>query len=152
MKALVIEDDENTAKLYQQWLERLGFKVVIIDQIEAGLQFIRETPNLEFITLDLNLKDSRGLATVARIQEIRKVNPTAYLVVISGVLTPIDTEKAIIYGADGTIEKIEVVTEKSFWRKIADIFTSVKDHRKNELILEALTAKLITPPPSEPAA
>lgn len=121
MKALIIEDEPGMATVLRSYLEGIGFSVTVTASMAVAVQIITETPELEVITLDLNLNDSRAAETLPRIAEIRKNSPNALLVVVSGVLTHEDKGKAIEYGADATFEKLDVPTERSFIQRLRDV-------------------------------
>jgi hypothetical protein len=107
---------------------------------------ISSTPELEVITLDLNLKDSLADETIPRIADIRDKNPDALLLVLSGVLTPKDAAIAMELGADACIEKHDVITEKTFMQRLRDVAVSLvrtpKEYRKRIPLIEALAARV----------
>lgn len=146
MQALIIEDEKEMAAVLRSWLEKLGFVVTVTDSMALAAEIITATPELEVITLDLNLKDSLAPTTIPRIKEIRRNNPQALLVVVSGVLTPKDESAAIEYGADAAIEKHDVPTEKTFGQKLWDVLSSLvktpQAYAKRIPILEAISKKL----------
>lgn len=142
MIALIIEDEVPIAEQYEKYLTSLGYQVTIVDRLASAIGLIKAIPNIEIITLDCNLLDSRATETIERIKEIREHNPSAMLIVISGVLTQVDVDRAIKYGADGIIEKVDIPTDKTFFQKLKDIFTKNPLNTKYSLLLETLTKKI----------
>lgn len=146
MKALIVEDEDSMQMVLRLWLERMGYEVQVTDSIELAATIIANTPELELITLDLNLKDSRVNTTIPRIREIRARNPNALLVVISGALTSKDEKMVTEYGADGFMEKQDVPTEKTFFGKLRDVVTSLtrtpRQYARNIPLLESIAAKI----------
>jgi CheY-like chemotaxis protein len=146
MDALIIEDNKNMARVLRTWLEAMKFDVTVTDSMTLAADIISSTPELEVITLDLNLKDSLADETIPRIAEIRDKNPDALLLVLSGVLTPKDTAIAMNLGADACIEKQEVVSEKTFTQKLRDVVLSLirtpREYRKRIPLIEALAARV----------
>lgn len=147
MDALIIEDNKNVARVLQAWLEAMGFTVSVTDSIALAAEIISSTPELEVITLDLNLKDSLADATIPHITEIRDYNPNALLLVLSGYLTPKDTAIAMALGADVCLEKQEVFTEKTFIQRLRDVASSLvrtpREYRKRIPLMEALAARAV---------
>lgn len=146
MDALIIEDNKNMARVLQTWLEAMGFAVSVTNSMTLAAEIIASTPELEVITLDLNLKDSLADETIPRITEIRDYNPNALLLVLSGVLTPKDAKIAMELGADACIEKQEVITERTFTQRVRDVVTSLVRtpvaYRKRIPLMEALAARV----------
>ena len=121
MKALVVEDEEGMATVLKSWLEKLGLEVMVTNTLESAARIIATPPVPEVITLDLNLLDSPVQDTISRVKEIRKLTPEALLLIVSGVMTDHDKIRLTTMGADATIEKIEIGTEKSFLSKLSDV-------------------------------
>jgi CheY-like chemotaxis protein len=102
MNVLIIEDNAG----FQEILVRLFGsmrKVYATDKIEEAIIYAQaEEPDL--IVLDINLTDSRGMATVERIPELMKSEKTA-LVILSGYADAELKARAIALGASGVVEK-----------------------------------------------
>lgn len=146
MKALVIEDDPNLAKVIASWLMRCGYEVTVTGSIVEAERLIEEASKLEVITLDLNLSDSTRDLTIPRIKVIREKSPDALLVVISGVATKQDEELVRSLGADGLLEKHRIPTEKTFWSRLHDVVSSLiqtpQKFQRNAEKLEAIALRI----------
>lgn len=146
MNALIIEDEKEMASVLRSWLEQMGFSVTVTDSMALAAEIIASTPELEVITLDLNLKDSMRPSTIPRIREIRATHPNALLVIVSGVLTTGDEKLVAEYGGDAAIEKHDVATEKTFGQKLWDVVSSLvknpQAYASRIPILEAISKRV----------
>jgi CheY-like chemotaxis protein len=147
MKALVVEDEEGIATVLRKRLEGLGLTVVVTGSLEEAVLTISNPPAPEIITLDLNLLDSPVQDTINRVKELRRLTPDSLLLVVSGVMTDYDRERLQRMGANATIEKMDITTEKSFLSKLSAVWdglvTSPQKHLRNYPLMEAL-AKRVT--------
>ena len=81
MKILIVDDDENILRLYQEELEEEGYEIVTASTGMEGLEkFERENPDL--VTLDIHLPDIDGIKLLRQMKEKRPRLPiimsTAY--------------------------------------------------------------------------
>lgn len=147
MKALVVEDEAGMARILKTWLEKLGLEVQITDTLDSAAKIIATPPVPEVITLDLNLLDSPVQDTISRVKEIRSLTPEALLLIVSGVMTDYDKIRLTTMGADATIEKLDIGTEKSFLTKLGEVWKGLigkpQDHLRNFPLMEVL-AKRVT--------
>lgn len=146
MNALIIEDDTNMAIILRDWLEAMHFEVTVTNSMALAADIISNTPNLEVITVDLNLTDSLKDATIEKISEIRSKKPDALLLVISGVLTEKDAKIAINLGADACMEKHNIITEKTFTQKLWDVMDALvktpSEYTKRQSLMTALASQV----------
>jgi response regulator of citrate/malate metabolism len=97
--ALIVEDDEDLRSLLSKILQQ---KVDVVSGSDTltGAQEMVKNKQPDFILLDNNLPDGRG---VEYIQKFKAICPHVNIVIISAL--PNLKEEALKYGADGYIEK-----------------------------------------------
>lgn len=82
---LIVEDDENTAKLYREVVE-LDENYVVLSSSngpDAIRQYVDNHPDLVLIDIEIPLLD--GCKTI---EQIKQLDPKAYIVIISGQIQP----------------------------------------------------------------
>jgi DNA-binding NtrC family response regulator len=77
---IVIDDDEDTVRLFSEFLEEHGINVVGngFDGISAVKLFQEKTPDV--VLIDLNMPNGSGFYAIKKIQEI---NPKARIIAVS---------------------------------------------------------------------
>lgn len=147
MRALVIEDEEGMSMVLRKRLEFLGLEVILTGSLEEAAKVINTPPVPELITLDLNLLDSPVQETINRVKEIRRLTPDSLLLIVSGVMTDYDQDRLRLMGANATIEKMDITTEKGFLKKLKDVWdgiiTTPQKHLRNVPLMEALAKRVI---------
>jgi CheY-like chemotaxis protein len=99
---LVVEDYDDTRRLYKKMLEEIGFSVIEADDgYEALEQFIEEHPDL--ILMDMALPGMDGVAATRHIKEMKEtINVPIIGITAHGNFY---NEKAIEAGCDAIITK-----------------------------------------------
>lgn len=147
MRALVVEDEEGMSIVLRKRLEYLGLDVILTGSLEEAAKIINTPPVPELITLDLNLLDSPVQETINRVKEIRRLTPDSLLLIVSGVMTDYDRHRLRLMGANATIEKMDITTDRGFLGKLKDVWdgltTTPQKHLRNYPLMEAL-AKRVT--------
>jgi len=72
MRVLLVEDNPDDAELIRKNFEaaaRARFRIQHCDMLEAGLQELKQNPDVEVVLLDLNLPDSEGLDTLDKLRQ-----------------------------------------------------------------------------------
>jgi len=81
-QVLLVEDDESHALLASLLLERLGFKVQVINNGEDAVQLFQSMPDaFHFVMTDYTMLPLDGLGTARRMLE---VNPSAVILLCTG--------------------------------------------------------------------
>jgi CheY-like chemotaxis protein len=81
---LVIDDEPGIRDLLDTLLSRKGYDVVLADSGQKGLEvFLRARPDV--IVLDLKMPGMNGVTVL---QQIRSLNPTQPVIVLTGAATP----------------------------------------------------------------
>jgi len=77
---IVIDDDEDTVRLFSEFLEEHGINVVGngFDGVSAVKLFQEKTPDV--VLIDLNMPNGSGFYAIKKIQEI---NPKARIIAVS---------------------------------------------------------------------
>lgn len=84
MNILVIEDDATTATLIKEIVSPLG-DVRIALSIDDAMKEVKEAPEGSLMLWDLRLGDSTVENTAAIIRKVREDDPTARMVIVSGM-------------------------------------------------------------------
>jgi two-component system, cell cycle response regulator DivK len=102
-KILMIEDDPFNRDMQSRRLERKGYKVVMAETAERGIEMAREeAPDL--ILMDIGLPDISGYEATRRIKADPGLRPIPIIVVTSYALSG-DDQKAIAAGCDAYVAK-----------------------------------------------
>jgi two-component system, cell cycle response regulator DivK len=102
-KVLVIEDNEDNAKIIIYALERAGYAVTLAETGEEGLALaLGERPF--FILMDINLPGIDGIETTRRIRKT-KADGTIPIIAITSFAMAGDRERILAAGCTGYIEK-----------------------------------------------
>ena len=115
---LIMEDDPHQSRLMERLLERAGYKVLIEDSGEGGLQTaMAYEPDL--ILLDMGLPDLDG-QTVAGLLKGASVLKDIPVVVVTAWPEDTAAQMARAYGCDGYISK--PIHAREFAEQIAKYF------------------------------
>ncbi|TFB76282.1 response regulator [Cryobacterium glaciale] len=98
--ALVVEDDEKSAKLVRLLLEAEGFRVIAAQSGEVALELARRTP-INLITLDVQLPGMDGWKFLVKLHDSPEL-ASIPVVVIAGLA---DMSMALNRGASAVLEK-----------------------------------------------
>jgi signal transduction histidine kinase/CheY-like chemotaxis protein len=97
---VVIDDDHSILELAERILAKEGYKTVLIDNAQLGLQIVRSTKP-DFVILDIMLPGSDGWAVLNQIKKDRDCNNVKVL-----MLSVLDEQqRASKDGADGFVPK-----------------------------------------------
>jgi two-component system chemotaxis response regulator CheY len=113
MKTVLIVDDATFMRVsLRKMLEKLNY--TIVGEAENGIQAIAKYKefNPDIVTMDITMPEMDGITAI---KEIKKISPTATIVVISAMGQEAYIREAIISGAKDYIIKpfkVETVAEK----------------------------------------
>jgi len=100
-KVLVIDDEEGIRSLLDTLLRRKGYDVVLAESGRKGLElFRRERPDV--VVLDLKMPGMDGLAVL---QQVRSLNPTLPVIILTGAGTPETEQQVRAMGVTEYVEK-----------------------------------------------
>jgi len=98
---LVIDDEPGIRDLLDTLLSRKGYDVVLADSGQNGLEvFRRARPDV--IVLDLKMPGMNGVTVL---QQIRSLNPTQPVIVLTGAATPESEQQVRALGVTEYVEK-----------------------------------------------
>jgi DNA-binding response OmpR family regulator len=98
---LVIDDEPGIRDLLDTLLSRKGYDVVLADSGQKGLEvFLRARPDV--IVLDLKKPGMDGLTVL---QQIRRLNPTQPVIILTGAGTPESEQQVRALGVTEYVEK-----------------------------------------------
>jgi CheY-like chemotaxis protein len=148
-RILIVEDAPEMAKLLVRYLQPVAREIIVAESMEHAFAVINQVNPFDIVTLDLNLPDSRTEETRDKIREIKRINPDALVVVITGVVRPEEQERIIAAGADGYVYKVDIMGQPTkFWQTLSDVLKSVVKtptrYTKNVAIMERLNAAIAT--------
>jgi CheY-like chemotaxis protein len=146
-RILIVEDAPEMAKLLVRYLQPVAREIIVADSMEHAFAVINAVDPFDIVTLDLNLPDSRTEETRDKIREIKRVNPDALVVVITGVVRPEEQAKILEAGADGYVYKVDIMGQPTkFWQTLSDVMRSVVKtptrYTKNVAIMEKLNSAI----------
>lgn len=102
LRILIVDDDQTSRDVLREMLTRMGHQIVgeVSDGSDAvGLYRFRQSrPDLVLMDIDMPFLD--GLNTII---QIRKIHPTARIIVVTGTNTPVEEIKSV--GAMGVLRK-----------------------------------------------
>ena len=78
---LVVEDDEKDVRLFQEYLDREGFRLKIVGHGEAAIEFAREE-SIDLILLDIMLPGMDGFEVIRQLKKMAR-HRNAQLVVVT---------------------------------------------------------------------
>ncbi len=100
-KVLVIDDEQGIRSLLDTLLRRKGYDVVLAESGRKGLElFRRERPDV--VVLDLKMPGMDGLAVL---QQVRSLNPTLPVIILTGAGTPETEQQVRAMGVTEYVEK-----------------------------------------------
>jgi DNA-binding NtrC family response regulator len=100
-KILVIDDEQGIRDLLDTLLRRKGYDVVLAESGRKGLElFRRERPDV--VVLDLKMPGMDGLAVL---QQVRSLNPTLPVIILTGAGTPETEQQVRAMGVTEYVEK-----------------------------------------------
>lgn len=100
-KVLVIDDEGGIRNLLDTLLDRKGYDVILADSGQKGLEvFRRARPDV--VVLDLKMPGMDGLTVL---QQIRHLNPTQPVVILTGAGTPESERQVRELGVTEYVEK-----------------------------------------------
>lgn len=104
LRVLLCDDSRLALMKLSKVFEELGCRVVSMHQSgEEALAAYRERPgDYDLVTLDLVMPGMDGLEVLA---ELRKLNPSAHVLILSSIVQPEIEEAARALGAAGILEK-----------------------------------------------
>lgn len=106
--ALIVEDQESIAMLWQRNLEKLHMTVKWAMSMADAKRIAAEIPPPDLILLDLKLGDSKAEQTLHAIDYFKEKNPDVVIIVLSGFITPDIAALAAEKGAHGVQEKLNI--------------------------------------------
>ena len=100
-KILVIDDEPSIRDLLDTLLSRKGYDVILTDSGQKGLEvFRRARPDV--VVLDLKMPGMDGLTVL---QQVRSLNPTQPVIMLTGAGTPEAELQARALGVTEFVEK-----------------------------------------------
>jgi DNA-binding response OmpR family regulator len=98
---LVIDDEQGIRDLLDTLLSGKGYDVILADSGEKGLEVFRRT-RPDVVVLDLKMSGMGGLTVL---QQIRRLNPTQPVIILTGAGTPESEQQVRELGVTDYVEK-----------------------------------------------
>ena len=100
---LLVDDDELILELGGEMLSEFGYKVLTASDGESGLSLYRGNQmKIDLVVLDLSMP---GMGGRECLEELRKINPMAKVIITSGYSTDEHAKEVLGMGASGFISK-----------------------------------------------
>ena len=120
-KIILLEDNHQIAKSYQQILKNYYFDVFIThNSDDFFLEYKKKAPDLILLDIQLNKSELSGLEVFEQLHKQKKFN--SEVIILSGNATRLEIAKAMQLGAYNFIEKSEFNKDKF----VADINAAIK--------------------------
>lgn len=147
MRILIIEDDGGAALALRHFLEPLAACITIVTNMTEALAALRGVDDIDLITVDLGLPDSDVQSTLAQINEIRRLRPDSFIVVVTGQELPDLATIVAAAGADGLVTKqSDDFSSKGFLQLLAAIVRRYtmepRLHQHSITLLDKVASKL----------
>ncbi len=103
---LVVENDDADLLLLKKQLDRIWpkSKVLAVESLQEAYKAYRDN-KVDLVLLDLNLPDGHGPATVG---EMRKINRSVPIIVVTGLKTDVAVSEALKLGANNVVLKSQI--------------------------------------------
>ncbi|NOY36191.1 MAG: response regulator [Chlorobi bacterium] len=111
---LVVEDDPASIILISKLLQPLHYKIHLVKDGQAAVDFVKSHPQIDLILMDLKLPHMNGYSAT---QIIKKMHPEIPVIAQTAFAMPGDREKALKAGCD------EYITKPINTRKLLDMIT-----------------------------
>jgi DNA-binding response OmpR family regulator len=82
-RILVVDDEEEIAKLLEEFLNKKGFEVIIALDGQKAIETIKTEKNIDLLILDLKMPAVNGVDVL---QELRRLNKEIPVIILSGSL------------------------------------------------------------------
>ncbi len=118
MNILIVEDDPVMSEMLKGILIAIGDEVFVSHTIEdAGLQMLRIPPP-DIIFLDLIVPPFTAEETLSKISTLRKPNPKALIIVLTGSMQEKIEQASFASGADAFLHKNDMRKQSDVWRAL----------------------------------
>lgn len=144
MNILVIEDDTTTASLIKEIVAPLG-NVRVAHSIDDAMKEVKEAPPGSLMLWDLRLGDSTVENTAAMIRKVREDDPSARMVIVSGM--PVIPET----GVEAVVQKGSSMNfSRDLYRAIKQALAGHEGYEQTVNLIQRVTEEkgmpLDTPP------
>jgi CheY-like chemotaxis protein len=146
---LLIDDDEGIRTVIPKMLNVLGLTILTASTFTEALACMGKVPPPDFIFLDLGLPDTASkLETLERIEELKKFNPSAPVVVLTGDPDVKLEQISKTMGADAFRNKAQLSGQRDMWLAMKEAIQALIDRGSTPSeamtkILTAITDKMI---------
>jgi CheY-like chemotaxis protein len=107
LRVLVVDDEADVRDMIVDVLEIEGYEVVTAADGGSALEAVRSAP-VDLVTLDLRMP---GMDSKEALAELRRMNPGAPVIVISGYASPEEAEACLALGAFAVVRKPFALTD-----------------------------------------
>ncbi len=101
-RILVVDDDESISSGVRDFLIKNGFKVLVGNNGQQGLDLWLNNRDIQIILTDMIMPMMTGIELI---KEIRKIDSTVHIVVLSGVTAVESVVDCLRFGANNFLEK-----------------------------------------------
>ncbi|MCP5050204.1 MAG: response regulator, partial [bacterium] len=102
-RVLLVDDEEDLARMEEQMLKRLGYRVTTMTSASAALEVFRGGPGqFDIVVTDLTMPQMTGIQLA---RELKSIKPGIPVILCSGFSTVATREKIKAYGISGFVMK-----------------------------------------------
>ncbi|MCK5135711.1 MAG: response regulator [Bacteroidales bacterium] len=99
---LVVEDDETSAYLLDEFLRETGAKIEYVTDGEGAVEYMREHPETDLILMDIHLPQKDGFTAT---REIKAIAQNVVIIAQTAYAFSIDHHEAELAGCDAFFTK-----------------------------------------------
>lgn len=131
MNVLIVEDDKNMSRLFEDILRPFSLELRTTRTIGEAIEIMHEMIRVDLVILDLKLPDSDPLNTCKHIKNFKEIHPETAVMVVSGMLWEDELiDKCREYGADVVTQKNPVDCRRD--ALLTGFLQAVKCRKKTE--------------------
>ncbi len=118
---LIVDDDENCAKLWHRVLEGMADKFITAASLEMAIARMGDIPPPDLVLLDLKLPPYDAEHTLSAVAALREFNPSLKVIAISGM-----TEAEIDAAIASTGAAVQAVVRKGDMESQSNLLAAVR--------------------------
>lgn len=107
-KILVVDDEEQIACLFAEFLQKMGFDTVVAFGGAKALDILKTDPTIDLMILDVRMPGVNGVDVV---RELKKTKKTIPVIIISGTI-----------GIQGELDQLKKLDCTDIFCKPVDLF------------------------------
>lgn len=134
MRILIIDDNPGIRVMIRKYLAQFGFHIDEAENYAQGLAIMSRIPPPDLVFLDLWLPDTPNAEAtlVEGVKTIKRINPDAIVVVMTGDSAEHIANQAIEVGADAFRHKLQIDSQVALLRSVKAALESRRDGKTKQ--------------------